>query len=136
MSAGNNMKRNLKDWFIIIISLLDEIAVTLLILLILYLLNITISLPVIVFLVVFFVAAVFLMHRLVIPALHKKITTGIEGLIGLEVTVVKPLKPEGIVKIKNELWNAESIDGYVQAGKKVKIVAIDGLTLRVSTVTG
>lgn len=125
------MNRTLKDWLIILAALLDDIAVTLVILLVLYLLHVPISTPIIVFLIVFFVFFTFIMHKAVIPAIHRRKATGKECMIGLEGEVVESLTPEGMVKVKDELWTAESLDGDIAKGEKVEVVAVEGLTLKV-----
>ena len=58
------MKRTVKDWLIILASLLDDAAVALFILSVLWLLKIPISLPIIIFVILFLVASAFAMHRL------------------------------------------------------------------------
>ena len=125
------MKRSVKDWLIVLASLSDDAAVALFILLLLWLLRIPISLPIIIFIVLFFVASAFAMHKLVIPALHKKITTGAEGMIGLEGKVVEPLMPDGLVRVKGEYWKARWVGKDIAVGENVEIVRLDGLTLRV-----
>ena len=129
------MKRSIKDWIIVLASLLDDVAIVLLILVVLWFLKIPISLPVIIFLALFFVATVFIMHRLVIPALHKKIKTGSEGMIGLKGKVIEPLAPEGVVLVSNEYWKARSSDKNIAVGEQVEVVGIDGLTLHVKRKT-
>jgi membrane-bound ClpP family serine protease len=125
------MKRSIKDWIIVLASLLDDVAIALLVLLVLWFFKIPISLPLVIFLVLFFVATVFIMHRLVIPALHKKIRTGSEGMIGLKGEVIEPLAPEGVVRVSNEYWKARAIGEDIAVGENVEIVGLDGLTLRV-----
>jgi hypothetical protein len=63
------MKRAIKEWLIVLASLADDAAVVLIILLVLWLLKIPIALPIIIFIVLFFVALAFVMHKLIIPAL-------------------------------------------------------------------
>ena len=116
------MERSIKDWIIVLASLLDDAAIALLVLLVLWFLGIPVSLPVIIFLVVFFVATVFVMHRLVIPALHKKIKTGSEGMIGLEGKVVEPLMPDGLISVKGEYWKATAAGENIAVGEQVEIV--------------
>jgi len=130
------MKRTVKDWLIVLASLSDDAAVALVILLVLRLLKIPISLPIIIFLVLFFVASAFVMHKLVIPALHKKKTTGAEGMIGLKGKVVQPLMPDGLISVKGEYWKAISIDEDIAVGENVEIVGLDGLTLKVKHKSG
>jgi membrane-bound ClpP family serine protease len=128
------MKRIIKDWLLLLASLLDDAAFILIIMLVLWILKIPISLFIIVFLIVLFGVFVFLMHRFVIPTMHSRIITGSEGMIGLEGTVTKKLDPRGIVNIKGEHWKARSIGNYVQVGAQVKVVAMDGLTLHVKSI--
>ena len=125
------MKRTVKDWLLITASLLDDAAVVVIVLLVLWFLKIPISLPVIILLVLLFVATVFIMHKLVIPALRRGKITGSEGMLGLEGRVVKSLKPGGTVSVKGEYWTARSVDKNISVGEQVEIVGIDGLTLHV-----
>jgi membrane protein implicated in regulation of membrane protease activity len=106
-------------------------AVAFIVLLILRFLKIPISLPIIIFLALLFVIAVLVMHRLVIPALHKKVNTGSEGMIGLEGKVIKPLVPEGAIRVSGEYWKARSDDENITVGEQVEILGLDGLTLKV-----
>jgi len=63
------MKRAVKEWIIVIASLADDAAVVIIILLVLWLLKIPVSLPIIIVIVVLFVALAFPMHKLIISAL-------------------------------------------------------------------
>jgi len=70
-----------------------------------------------------------------IRAQLRRPATGSEWLIG-EVAVVRtPLDPEGQVFVRGELWRAVSQTGGVGEGKRVRIVGVEGLTLRVEPVS-
>jgi len=125
------MNRNFREWLIIILSLADDVAVALLVLLVIWLAGIAITLPVIVGIILFFIVMALIMHRLIIPVLRKKPVTGAEGMIGITGTAVSPLTPEGLIRIKGEYWQAISIEGDIEPGKRVIIVALAGLTLKV-----
>ncbi len=125
------MKRRIKDWFTILASLLDDAAVALIVLLILWLLKIPISLAIIIFLLLLFVVAILVMHRLIIPTLHKKVVTGSEGMIGLKGKAIEALVPEGLIRVSGEYWKARADDENVAVGEQVEIVGLDGLTLKV-----
>lgn len=58
--------------------------------------------------------------------LEKRPLTGPEALIGMEAVVVEDLSPEGIVKVKNELWRGICLNGRVKRGEKVRIVGFRG----------
>jgi membrane-bound serine protease (ClpP class) len=65
-----------------------------------------------------------------VRALRAKTVTGMEGLIG-EIGIVRtPLTPRGQVFLRGELWSAEG-EAEVEAGETVRVMGIDGLTLRV-----
>ncbi len=60
--------------------------------------------------------------------------TPVRGLIdmkGMNGTVVRALRPEGMVKIEGELWNARSVTGRIEAGCNVAVVSQEGLKLLV-----
>jgi membrane-bound ClpP family serine protease len=61
--------------------------------------------------------------------------TGAEGMIGMTGRVTRALKPQGIVKINDEYWNAIAPDGDLEVGGEVEVVGIDGLTLEVKKKT-
>jgi len=66
-----------------------------------------------------------------IKAQSRKPATGTEGIIGEIGETISDLVPEGQVRIHGELWNAESIDGPVTKGTKVKVTQISNLKLMV-----
>jgi membrane-bound serine protease (ClpP class) len=68
--------------------------------------------------------------RGVAKTLKSKPKTGPEALIGLEAEVIEELKPLGRVKIKEETWLAESLDGKnIPQKSKVEIIKVEGNTL-------
>jgi len=125
------MNRKIKDWLIVLASLADDVAVVVLILLILWVFKITITWPIIIFLIAVFTASVFIVHRLVIPVLHRKKINGVEGMIGLEGKVVDSLNPTGLIKVGGEYWKARSTSDYIGIGNNVEVTGFDGLTLEV-----
>jgi membrane-bound serine protease (ClpP class) len=70
-----------------------------------------------------------------IKAQRRKPTTGIEGLIGEAGQVIETLKPEGVVRVHGEIWNAESLSGTIQKGNRIRVVRINGLKLLVEPFT-
>ncbi len=66
----------------------------------------------------------------VIRARRRKPETGREEMVGLKGKVVQPLEPEGMIRIRGELWKARSRDGEkIPAGEEVKVVGVEGLML-------
>jgi len=129
------MKRSVKDWVIVVVLLLDEVAALALILLILWFFGIRLPLWAAIFLALLVGTFAFVIHRYAIPALRLKKVTGVDGMIGMEGEVIAPLKPFGIVKMKGEYWKAESVNGEIPAGAEVKTVGVKGLTLQVKRKT-
>jgi membrane-bound serine protease (ClpP class) len=70
-----------------------------------------------------------------IKAQRRKPTTGVEGLTGESGDVVEILKPEGVVRVNGELWNAESLSGTIEKGHRIRVVRINGLKLLVEPFT-
>ena len=68
---------------------------------------------------------------LVVRAMRGRATTGREALVGSVGEVRSRLDPQGTVFVQGELWRASSADP-VDPGSSVRVVAIDGLTLKVA----
>jgi len=65
----------------------------------------------------------------------KKVATGSEGLIGEIGEVIVEISPGKVGKISahGEIWNAKS-DEAIEKGEKIKIVAVDGMTVKVEKI--
>jgi len=59
-----------------------------------------------------------------------RVTTGAEGLVGERAEVVEALAPTGRVRLRGELWTARAAEPAI-AGQRVRVTAVDGLTLEV-----
>lgn len=59
-----------------------------------------------------------------------RVTTGAEGLIGETAEVIAECAPAGRVRVRGEIWNARCA-GSAKLGDRVRITAVDGLTLAV-----
>jgi membrane-bound serine protease (ClpP class) len=64
-------------------------------------------------------------------ALRKRPLAGLPDMVGSQGEVVSPLAPEGLVRIKGELWQTESASGRMDTGEEVTVVGQDGLKLMV-----
>jgi membrane-bound serine protease (ClpP class) len=85
----------------------------------------------VIFTVAFFIFAI----GFGIKAQSRKPTTGIEGIIGEIGETISNLEPEGQIRVHGELWNAESLDGSVSKGTKVKVTQVSNLKLMVRKTT-
>jgi membrane-bound ClpP family serine protease len=68
-------------------------------------------------------------YRLGSRALKKKPVAGLTDMVSSKGKVVSPLDPEGLVRIKGELWQCRSVDRRIDAGEEVTVVGQDGLKL-------
>jgi membrane-bound serine protease (ClpP class) len=48
--------------------------------------------------------------------------------------VVRDLEPAGTVQVASEEWSAESVGGAARRGERVRVVAMEGLKLKVEPV--
>ncbi|MCK4863603.1 MAG: hypothetical protein KAS25_04855, partial [Dehalococcoidales bacterium] len=63
--------------------------------------------------------------------LGKQVTVGLPSMVGSRGKVTGKLSPEGMVRIKGELWGATSSEGDIDIGEEVMVVSEDGLKLSV-----
>ena len=68
-------------------------------------------------------------YRMGTRALKRETIPGLLDMHGSEGKVVSPLVLEGLVRIRGELWMAESVSGRIDTGEKVIVVGQDGLKL-------
>jgi membrane-bound serine protease (ClpP class) len=64
-------------------------------------------------------------------AQRRPAVTGMEGLVGHLALTKTPLDPEGTVLVQGELWEAVTVQGAVDQGETVEILAVDGYVLQV-----
>jgi membrane-bound serine protease (ClpP class) len=84
--------------------------------------------------VVLVTAAFFLFALIMIVRAHRRRpTTGREGLVGGLGVAKTDLKPEGVVEIRGELWNAEA-EETIKAGEKIQVETIEGMKVKVKKI--
>lgn len=66
-----------------------------------------------------------------VRALGRRPLLGASGLVGLVGVARGRLAPAGLVSIQGEIWKAVAEGGPVEAGARVQVVGIEGLTLKV-----
>jgi membrane-bound serine protease (ClpP class) len=69
-----------------------------------------------------------------IQAQRQKVATGVEAMIGDTGEVMEPLQPQGTVRVQGETWNAISLAGAVEKGRKVRIKDMKNLALYVEPI--
>ena len=63
--------------------------------------------------------------------LGKQVPVGLPSMVGSRGKVTDRLSPEGMVRIKSELWGAISSEGDIDIGEEVIVESEDGLKLSV-----
>ena len=68
-------------------------------------------------------------YRIGSRALRRKPVIDLSPMVGSRGKVVSPLAPEGLIKIKGELWIAKSASERIDTGEGVIVVGQEGLKL-------
>jgi len=118
----------------ILSSLLEEAALLAVVLWGLPRLGIHIPLGGLIALMVALAAYEVITYRIGSRALKRKPVAGLSNMVGSKGKVVSPLDPEGLVKIKGELWQSRSGGRRINTGEEVIVVGQDGLKLVVRRV--
>ena len=119
----------------IISTLLEEAALVAIVLWALPRIDIRIPLPGLIALMVAWGAYSVTVYRIGSRALRKKVVINLPDMVGSKGKVVSPLAPEGMVRIKGELWVAKSAGGEIEPGGEVIVVGQDSLKLMVREVS-
>ena len=114
--------------YAIVSILLEEAAIVVIALWGLPQLDIEIPLGVLITVMVLFLALSILLYQAGSRALRQK-PVPLSVMIGTKGKVVSPLAPVGLIKIKDELWQAESVSDKINVGKEVMVTGQDGLKL-------
>ena len=80
-----------------------------------------------------FALITFFLLTLIVRARRNKVVTGRAGMVGELGRAHTALQPEGRVFVHGEFWSAEASEP-VEAGARIRVTEVDGLTLRVEPV--
>ena len=116
--------------YAIVSVLLEEAAIVVIVLVGLPQLGIEIPLGVLIAVMVVFAIFSVLLYQAGSRALRMK-PVALSLMIRSKGKVVSPLAPVGFIKIKDELWEAESVGSKIGIGKEVMVLEQDGLKLSV-----
>ena len=97
-------------------------------------LGITLPVPVLAVIGILWTGFAVLLYVSGSKVLRKKPVPGLTNLIGFKGKVVKPISPEGMIKVNGELWAARSAEGVIKSGEEVIVEGQDGLILLVRKV--
>ena len=75
------------------------------------------------------------LYRMGSQALRRKPVAGLSDMIDSKGKVVRPLAPDGVIRIKGELWEAKSAGRRIKTGTEVTVIGQDGLKLVVRRIS-
>lgn len=90
-----------------------------------------VNLPLLLITVLTIAGIFFFILQKVIASRRRPYAAGEEAMLGSVGTVREPLNPSGMVFVNGALWKATSSTGPLPLGTHVRVVAVDGLRLRV-----
>jgi membrane-bound ClpP family serine protease len=93
--------------------------------------GINIPAPIIIGFMVLWLAWSVFTYRKGTRALERKPVNGLVDMKGMTGETMEDMQPDGMVKIRGELWSARSVSGNIAGGAKVVVVARNGLKLSV-----
>jgi len=82
--------------------------------------------------IIFAVAFVIFVIYAIIKGQQRKLTAGVEEMIGKEAVVQTALNPKGTVLAEGELWTAIAGSDKIEPGEEVIITKVAGLKLWVT----
>jgi membrane-bound ClpP family serine protease len=82
--------------------------------------------------IVFGVAFVVFVIYAIVKGQRRKLSVGVEEMIGKEAVVQTTLNPKGTVLAEGELWTAIAEDSTIEPGEEVIITKVEGLKLWVT----
>jgi len=110
-------------------TLLEETALAVIVLWGLPQIDIYIPLPGLIAVMVVWVVISVAIYRMGSQALRRKPVIGLSDMIDSKGKVVSPLAPDGVIRIKSELWDARAAGRRIKTGEEVTVVGQDGLKL-------
>jgi membrane-bound ClpP family serine protease len=113
----------------IITTALEEAAIAVIVLWLLPKIDVNLPLFVLILIMLAWAGFAVFTYRMGSRALKKKPEGGLSDMLGMRGEVVKRLDPEGMVRIKGELWKAKSAGRKIETGEEVTVVGQKGLKL-------
>lgn len=118
----------------IISTILEEAAIAVIVLWGLPRININIPMWGMIMIMIAWLTYSIFTFRMGTRALKKTPVGNLPNMVGSKGEVVSPLAPQGIVKIKGELWVARSASGDLESGGEVIVIEQDRLKLVVQDI--
>jgi membrane-bound serine protease (ClpP class) len=82
--------------------------------------------------IVFAIAFIIFVIYAIVKGQKRKLSAGVEDMIGKEAVAQTTLDPKGTVMAEGELWTAIAEDSKIEPGEEVTITKVEGLKLWVT----
>jgi membrane-bound serine protease (ClpP class) len=82
--------------------------------------------------IVFAIAFIIFVIYAIVQGQKRKLSAGVEDMIGKEAVAQTTLDPKGTVMAEGELWTAIAEDSKIEPGEEVTITKVEGLKLWVT----
>ena len=125
------MKENIRAWLKLLILLADEALVLFTVLFISWKMGLNLPIAALVVIAVVVAAIVFWLHWILLTELKEGLIPSHNNMIGLKGKVIRRLCPEGVVKVRGELWKTVAENSDIEVGQQVTVVGREGLVLHV-----
>jgi membrane-bound serine protease (ClpP class) len=109
----------------VVSTILEEAALAVIVLVGLPELGIKLHLAVLIVLMLAWAVIAILNYQAGSRALKRQPVAGLGTMVGSRGRVVKPLQPEGLIKVGGELWQAKSVGPDIDSGNEVIVVGQD-----------
>jgi membrane-bound ClpP family serine protease len=113
----------------IVTTLAEEAAIAVVVLWLLPKVDVHLPLFVLVIIMLAWAAYAIIIYRMGSRALKRKLIVGLPGMVGARGKTVSDLAPEGVVRIKGELWESKAEGRRINAGVWVTVVGQERLKL-------
>ncbi|MHA1648575.1 MAG: NfeD family protein [Candidatus Helarchaeota archaeon] len=68
-------------------------------------------------------------YRIYRPIIEHRPMDPQDEIVGKTGVAVTDLNPRGQVKIRNEVWSAQSASGFIPSGTKIQVIKMEGILL-------
>jgi membrane-bound serine protease (ClpP class) len=82
--------------------------------------------------IIFGIAVIIAVIYAIIQGQRRKLTAGVEDMLGKIAVAQTSLNPKGTVRAEGEIWVAVSEGGKIEPGEEVIITKVEGLRLLVA----
>ncbi|MFX1295336.1 MAG: NfeD family protein [Promethearchaeota archaeon] len=118
---------DLKLWRYIFLTAILEIVIIIIVTIILIVYYPAFTIYIAIGAIIVIIVYLLISYHIYKPVFGYKALEPQDEIIGKLGKAITDLNPRGQVKIRNEVWSARSSSGFISAGRKIKIVEMEGI---------